>query len=540
MRKRLTKFLRGVKNMLTGRAAPAAPPPITWEGPAGRAPERAARPAPRAQPHRPAASRTGGRPGPSPGGPPRAGGAPAPAHPPRHEGGRREVAPTASAPAARPPPPAAPWDPATFRVPPAAGRMRFHDFSLAPEIMHAIADARFQYCTPIQAQILPHTLAGKDAGGQAQTGTGKTAAFLLTILQHAHNRPLTGPRKPGTPRALVLAPTRELCQQIHRDALVLGKYADFHSLAVFGGMDYEKQQRALRGRPVDLVAATPGRLLDFLRGRVVDLSHIEILVIDEADRMLDMGFIPDVRRIIGHTPPKDRRQTMLFSATLSPEVLRLASQWMRQAELVRIEPEHLAVDTVQQTVYIVTGREKYALLLHLLRQDNAKRILIFRNRRDAVTRLARRLAAHHVPCAELSGDVPQEKRMRILEDFRSGKVRVVVATDVAGRGLHVEAISHVINYDIPEQPEDFVHRIGRTGRAGHTGEAICFADEASSFLLPQIEEFIGRPLIYAHPEESWLKLPEGLHAPLTEFAPPRGGGRPFRGRGPRRGPPRRR
>jgi len=533
MRKHINKLLRGVQRMLTGQAAPAAPPPITWQGPAGAPPPAAGggRP-PVRETRKPVANRPASRPGQPAGS----------HHPQRSEGSRRSSAhtPGQPPPTAGSPRPAVPWDPAAFQVPPAAGKMRFQDFPFTPEILHAIADEHFQYCTPIQAQILPHTLAGKDAGGQAQTGTGKTAAFLLTILQHAHLHPLPPPRKPGAPRALVLAPTRELCQQIQRDAVVLGKYADFYSVAVFGGMDYEKQQHQLRNRPVDLISATPGRLLDFLRSRVVDLSKVEILVIDEADRMLDMGFIPDVRRIISQTPPKDRRQTLLFSATLSPEVLRLASQWMRQSELVQIEPEHLAVDTVQQTVYIVTAREKYALLLHLLKQDNAKRILIFRNRRDAVTRLARRLAANRVPCAELSGDVPQERRQRILEDFRSGRVRVVVATDVAGRGIHVEAISHVVNYDIPEQPEDFVHRIGRTGRAGHAGEAICFADESSSFLLPQIEAFIGRPLVYAHPEDAWLKLPDGFHAPAVEFAPSRSGARPFRSRGPRRGPPHRR
>ena len=408
-------------------------------------------------------------------------------------------------------PPSAPWDPASFQVPPEAGKKRFQDFELVPEILHAIADLNFRYCTPIQAEILPHTLAGRDAAGQAQTGTGKTAAFLLTIMQYALTHPLPA-RKPGTPRALVLAPTRELVMQIQKDAQSLGRYAGFTSVAVFGGMDYEKQKRQMYGQNVDLIAATPGRLIDFLRGHVVDLSQVETLVLDEADRMLDMGFIPDVRRIIHHTPPKERRQTLLFSATLSKEVMRLASQWMRDFVKIDIEPEHRAVDTVEQKVYVLTRREKFALLMHLLRSLQAERVLIFRNRRDATTRLYQRLTREGIRCAELSGDVPQEKRVRILEDFRSGKIRVVVATDVAGRGIHVANISHVVNYDIPEQPEDFVHRIGRTGRAGVSGEAITFADEESGFLLPAIEEYIGRPLTYIHPDESLLKPPPRSHA----------------------------
>ena len=409
-----------------------------------------------------------------------------------------------------PHPPSPPWDPATFQVPPEAGKQRFHDFELAPELMHAIADLNFRYCTPIQGQILPHTLAGKDAAGQAQTGTGKTAAFLLTIMQHALKRPVAE-RKPGTPRALVLAPTRELVMQIQKDAHALGRHARFHTIAVFGGMDYEKQKRQVAGQVVDLIAATPGRLIDFLRSRLVDLSQVEILVLDEADRMLDMGFIPDVRRIISHTPHRDRRQTLLFSATLSKDVMRLASQWMRDFVKIDIEPEHRAVDTVEQKIYVVTRREKFAVLLHLLRAPTTERVLIFRNRRDATTRLYQRLQREGLRCAELSGDVPQEKRVRILEDFRAGKLKAVVATDVAGRGIHVAGISHVVNYDVPEQPEDFVHRIGRTGRAGESGEAITFADEESGFLLPAIEEFVGRPLTYIHPDESLLKPPPREH-----------------------------
>ncbi len=409
-------------------------------------------------------------------------------------------------PAPAPKAPAAPWDPASFQVEPEEGKKRFVDFDLVPALMQSIAEQNFRFCTPIQAEILPHTLAGKDAAGQAQTGTGKTAAFLLTIMQHALKNPLPV-RKPGTPRALVLAPTRELVMQIHKDAVLLGAHAGFKSVAVFGGMDHEKQKRQIYDQTVDLVAATPGRLIDFLRSHVVDLSQVEVLVLDEADRMLDMGFIPDVRRIIHQTPPRDRRQTLLFSATLSKDVMRLASQWMRDFVKIDIEPEHRAVDTVEQKIYVVTRREKINILMHLLQSPQAERVLIFRNRRDSTNRLYERLTRSGIRCAQLSGDVAQEKRVRILEEFREGKLKVVVATDVAGRGIHVAGISHVVNYDIPEHPEDFVHRIGRTGRAGVSGEAITFADEESGFMLPAIEEYIGRPLTYIHPEDALRKPP---------------------------------
>ena len=412
---------------------------------------------------------------------------------------------------AAPPAPSAPWDPASFQVAPEEGKKRFVDFDLVPALMQSIAEQNFRFCTPIQAEILPHTLAGKDAAGQAQTGTGKTAAFLLTIMQHALKHPLAV-RKPGTPRALVLAPTRELVMQIHKDAVLLGAHAGFKSVAVFGGMDHEKQKRQLYDQTVDLIAATPGRLIDFLRGRVVDLSQVEVLVLDEADRMLDMGFIPDVRRIIQQTPARDRRQTLLFSATLSKEVMRLASQWMRDFVKIDIEPDHRAVDTVEQKIYVVTRREKINILMHLLQSPQAERVLIFRNRRDSTNRLFERLTRAGIRCAQLSGDVAQEKRVRILEDFREGKLKVVVATDVAGRGIHVAGISHVVNYDIPEHPEDFVHRIGRTGRAGVSGEAITFADEESGFMLPAIEEYIGRPLTYIHPDDALRKPPVPVRA----------------------------
>ncbi len=413
---------------------------------------------------------------------------------------------------------ASPWTPAKFHVPPQAGRTRFHDLEIPDPILHAVADLEFAYCTPIQAQIMPALLAGRDAGGRAQTGTGKTAAFLIAIFTRLLRNPARGHSRNGMPRALVIAPTRELAMQIFKDAQDLSKYCRFKNLVVFGGMDYKKQQDQLRHTSLDLVVATPGRLLDFRSSGLLNLGRVEVMVIDEADRMLDMGFIPDVKRIIYSLPPKDRRQTMLFSATLSQDVLRLTSRWMKEPMLITIESEQVTVAAIDQRVYAVSARSKFALLFNLLQREPVERVLVFRNRRDGVDRLARKLALAGVPCAQLSGEVPQEKRIRILENFRAGKIRVVIATDVAGRGIHVEGISHVVNYDIPEDAEDYVHRIGRTGRAGATGIAVTFACEQGAFNVPAIEKFIGRSLTCIQPDESWLKIPESIAQKVSAAA----------------------
>jgi ATP-dependent RNA helicase RhlB len=370
--------------------------------------------------------------------------------------------------------------------------------------MRAIADLDFKYCTPIQIKALRHVRAGENVAGRAQTGTGKTAAFLIAIFSRFLLHPVPGKRRRGTPRALVIAPTRELVIQIARDAHDLGRYCGLRCVAVYGGMDYDSQRRELTGHTIDLVAATPGRLLDFARSKVLDLGSVEVLVIDEADRMLDMGFIPDVRRIIRNLPPKNRRQTMLFSATLTASVMRLASQWMPDPVVVEVEPEQVAVETVQPVVYTVTAYNKFRLLYNLLRQPEMRRVLVFGNRRDSTARLADNLKRHGIRCDLLSGAVAQKKRLSILEDFRSGRNRILVATDVAGRGLHVEDISHVINYDFPYEPEDYVHRIGRTGRAGASGVAISFACENESFIIPEIEEYIGEGLACVEPDQELL------------------------------------
>jgi len=402
------------------------------------------------------------------------------------------------------------WDASQFKIPEIEGKTRFHDFDLPEPLLHAIYDCGFEYCTPIQAEILPSSLSGKDCSGRAQTGTGKTAAFLITVITRLLNKPVHGERSPGTPRILILAPTRELVLQISEEARQLSRYCDLKLVSVFGGMDYEKQRRQLATGPVDIIVATPGRLLDFQRRRDVTLKKIEVLVIDEADRMLDMGFVPDVRKIIYSTPAKEERQTLLFSATLTAEITRLASQWTRHPVSVEIEPEQVAVKTVEQIVYIVTASEKFALLFNIIDRQNLNRVLVFCNRRDEVRRLAEMLTRCGVNCSVLSGEVPQKKRIRRLEEFKHGKIRVLVATDVAGRGIHIEGMDHVINFTLPTDPEDYVHRIGRTGRAGAVGTSISFADEKDAFAIPAIEEFIARRLSCITPNEDWLTLPGTL------------------------------
>jgi len=396
------------------------------------------------------------------------------------------------------------WLPESFAVPALEGKCRFHDLGLPDALMHAIADLGFQYCTPIQAEILPSTLQGKDATGRAQTGTGKTAAFIITVITHMFRKPAAAKRPAGTPRILVLAPTRELVLQIADEARSLAKYTPFRVISVFGGMDYEKQRQQLGRRKTDIVVATPGRLLDFKRRKDIDLSQVEVMIIDEADRMLDMGFIPDVRKIIYSTPHKSKRQTLLFSATLTPEVTRLAEQWTRNPVTVEIEPEQVAVDSVEQIVYIVTNEEKHALLYNIITQKNLERVIVFCNRKDETRRLSDLLSRYQINCAILSGDVRQQTRIRTLDNFKAGKIRVLVATDVAGRGIHIEGMDHVINYTLPRDPEDYVHRIGRTGRAGAAGTSISFADEEDSFAIPAIEKLIGNELPCIYPAEEWL------------------------------------
>ena len=407
------------------------------------------------------------------------------------------------------------WTLEQFPVPPKEGHSRFHDFKLPLSLMHAIADLGFEYAMPVQAQVLPPALEGKDATAEAQTGTGKSAAFLVSIFTRLLRNPIKGKREKGIPRALILAPTRELVIQIEKDGKALGKYTPLRMLSVFGGMDYRKQQEMLTQRHVDVVAATPGRLMDFMGQKIIDLEKVEILVLDEADRMLDMGFLPDIRRIIHATPPRDRRQTMFFSATLSDEILRLASQWTREPVKIEIDPEHAASEQVKQKVYIVTEEEKFILLYNLVHGENLERVIVFVNRRNTTRLLAHRLKTYELDADILSGEVSQARRVKTLESFKNGKTRILVATDVAARGLHIEGISHVINYDLPQEPEHYVHRIGRTGRAGAEGISVSFADEMSSFYIPAIEAVLGDSLACEYPDEALLApLPKPKKIPM--------------------------
>jgi len=391
------------------------------------------------------------------------------------------------------------WQQSEFEVPEDPERDRFHDFALPPPLMHGIADLGFAYCTPIQSGVLPFSLADYDVTGQAQTGTGKTAAFLITILTRLWENPEQTRRPAGTPRALVLAPTRELALQIETDAHDLAKYMDIGVTCVVGGMDFQTQLERIKSGRLDVLIATPGRLLDFINRRQINLKHSEVLVIDEADRMLDMGFIPDVRRIVHQTPHKRSRQTLFFSATFNDAVMRLASSWTLQPEHVAITPESVATDTVEQEFWVVSADEKAKVLVNFLANEKPERALIFANRRDQTHRLVTYLAKRGLTVEGLAGDIPQRKRLSTLQRFKSGDIPYVVATDVAGRGIHVESISHVVNFDLPEDPEDYVHRIGRTGRAGAEGISISFVSEDDAFNLPAIEEYIGNKVTCVQP-----------------------------------------
>ena len=405
----------------------------------------------------------------------------------------------------RKPKPVDTWKLEDFVVEPQEGKTRFHDFNLDPRLMHGIHDLGFPYCTPIQAQVLGFTLKGQDAIGRAQTGTGKTAAFLISTITQLLTTPPPKERYMGEPRALIIAPTRELVVQIANDALDLAKYTGLNVMSFVGGMDFDKQLKQLEARYCDILVATPGRLLDFNQRGEVHLDMVEVMVLDEADRMLDMGFIPQVRQIIRQTPPKSERQTLLFSATFTEDVMNLARQWTTDPAIVEIEPENVASDTVEQHVYAVSSSDKYRLLYNLVAQNNWERVMVFANRRDEVRRIEERLTKDGISAAQMSGDVPQHKRIKTLEGFRAGKIRVLVATDVAGRGIHVDGISHVINFTLPEDPDDYVHRIGRTGRAGASGTSISFAGEDDAFALPPIETLLGRKIACEMPPAELLK-----------------------------------
>jgi ATP-dependent RNA helicase RhlB len=388
----------------------------------------------------------------------------------------------------------------------------FADFDLSEPVRQGIEDAGFLHPTPIQMLALPIALAGTDVAGQAQTGTGKTAAFLITIFERLL---AMGRRKPGLPTALVIAPTRELVLQIRQDAEVLGRHTGLRTVAVFGGIDYHGQASQLR-EGADIVIATPGRLIDYMKQRAFVPGRIKILVVDEADRMVDLGFIKDLRYILRRLPSYDTRQSLLFSATLSPLVLELTYQYMNAPKEIYVSPEEVTVESVEQSLFHVAKREKLSLLLGILAREPWERILIFVNTKAGVEWLASKLRGNGYPAQSLTGDLDQRRRLRLVEQFKSGDLKILVASDVASRGLHVEDISHVINYDLPLDREDYVHRIGRTARAGRSGRALSLACEDYVYRLEAIEEYLGKKIPVVWPEPEWFLPDKSQPAPGTQ------------------------
>jgi ATP-dependent RNA helicase RhlB len=379
----------------------------------------------------------------------------------------------------------------------------FSDFSFSPAILKALDDAGYESPTPIQSTIIPHVLAGSDVVGQAQTGTGKTAAFLLVILERLLASQPPPSSHQSQPRALIVAPTRELAVQIHKDTLLLARHTGFRVGLVFGGTGYQEQRDHLAAG-VDILIGTPGRLIDYFKQHVFSLGRVEVVVLDEADRMFDLGFIKDIRFLLRHMPPPEERLGMLFSATLSYRVLELAYEHMNNPQLVKIESEKITADRVRQRCYMTANSEKIPLLIGLVRTWEAPRVMVFVNTKREADRVWGYLQGNGIATAVLSGDVPQKKRLKLLKSFTDGDLPVLVGTDVAARGLHIPDVTHVVNYDLPEDAEDYVHRIGRTARAGAAGDAISFVCETYAFCLPDIERFIGAKVPVAPVESSLL------------------------------------
>jgi ATP-dependent RNA helicase RhlB len=364
----------------------------------------------------------------------------------------------------------------------------FASLDLRPQILDGLEKAKFTHCTPIQALSLPPALEGNDIAGQAQTGTGKTAAFLLVIFNQLLKP--ESERHDNHPRSLIVAPTRELAIQIHRDAELLGSETGLTTCLAYGGVDYEKQRKALQDG-VDILIGTPGRLIDYFKQKVYNLKHIEVVVLDEADRMFDLGFIDDIRFLLRRCPKPAERQSMLYSATLSHRVMELAYEHMNSPETLKVEAENVTADHVEQTVYYPANEEKLPLLIGLMRGLDHSHSMVFTNTRAAADKVGRTLNANGIAAAVISGRVRQEKRQKLLKRFHDGEVPVLVATDVAARGLHIPDVTHIFNFDLPQDAPDYVHRIGRTARLGKKGAAISFACEDYAFHLPEIEEYIG-------------------------------------------------
>ena len=370
--------------------------------------------------------------------------------------------------------------------------LRFDSLELHESMLAGIRDAGFEYCTPIQASTLPIALKEHDVAGQAQTGTGKTAAFLVAAYQRLLRNPKDNDEK-KQPRVFILAPTRELAVQIAKDAEELGKHTEFTVALAFGGTDYEKQRRHIENG-VDLLVGTPGRIIDYFKQGVFKLNKVEVAILDEADRMFDLGFIKDIRYLLRRLPPPEKRLNMLFSATLSQRVMELAYEHMNEPELIRIEPDKVTVDRVRQAIFFPSNSEKMPLLVGLIREMGAGRVMVFVNMKREAERVQAYLQKNDIDASAISGDVPQKKRLSLLMRFQSGELPVLIGTDVASRGLHIPDVQCVINYDLPQECEDYVHRIGRTARAGASGDAISLGCETYAMYLPDIEEFIGHKI----------------------------------------------
>ena len=393
----------------------------------------------------------------------------------------------------------------------------FSSFDLQPTLLAGLEGAGFTRCTPIQALTLPVALPGGDVAGQAQTGTGKTLAFLVAVANRLLTRPALADRKPEDPRALILAPTRELAIQIHKDAMKFAADTGLRFALVYGGVDYDKQRELLQ-QGVDVIIATPGRLIDYVKQhKVVSLHACEICVLDEADRMFDLGFIKDIRFLLRRMPERTTRQTLLFSATLSHRVLELAYEHMNEPQKLVVETESITADRVRQRIYFPADEEKLPLLIGLLSRSEGARTMVFVNTKVFVERVARALEKAGYRVGVLSGDVPQKKRESLLNRFQKGQLEILVATDVAARGLHIDGIKYVYNYDLPFDAEDYVHRIGRTARLGEEGDAISFACERYAMSLPDIEAYIEQKIpVESVTSELLTALPRPERAPLPE------------------------
>lgn len=415
----------------------------------------------------------------------------------------------------------------------------FESLPLPQQVLQGIRDAKFVTCTPIQSKSLPITLEKKDLAGQAQTGTGKTAAFLITLFTRLLEHTPPTPKGKGGPRALIIAPTRELARQIEKDALLLGKHCDFRTVCVIGGVDYEKQRNLIKAG-VDILIATPGRLIDFYKQRFFSLKLVEVLVVDEADRMFDMGFIADLRYLFRNCSPYDKRQSMLFSATLNHRVMELCYEHMNNPVRVAIEPEKAVVDQITQILYHVGQHEKFNLLLGLMKQEAGEKVLIFCNTKIEAEILEWKLNHNGYNAGQISGDLHQKARIRVLEKFQDGDLDILIATDVASRGLHIDNITHVINYDLPQDAEDYVHRIGRTARAGNKGTAITLCCEEFAQHLERVEVYLKDKIPVSWPEEElFLEEKEGKPPTRKRRGPPKvkfNSNRPNVKRPPRRPP----